>query len=167
YGPDVADVAAGDVEGEDRDDGPAVVRDQARLAVHGALEDGHARRADGQVGQVAGDLLGALDRFQRGGGEPAAVRGERDVRVEQRDERGDVVGLPGVLELAYDGELPVGGGRRGPGVADPAASGGGKLPARGRGAADDAGDLAEGVAEDVVQDERDALGRGHRLQHDE
>ena len=33
--------------------------------------------------------------------------------------------------------------------------------------ADDLGHLGEGVAEDVVQDERDALGRGHRFEHDE
>jgi hypothetical protein len=36
-----------------------------------------------------------------------------------------------------------------------------------RGPADDAGHLGEGEAEDVVQHERDALGRGHRLQHDQ
>ena len=34
-------------------------------------------------------------------------------------------------------------------------------------AADDLGHFGEGVAEDVVQDERDALGRGHRFEHDE
>jgi hypothetical protein len=41
------------------------------------------------------------------------------------------------------------------------------LAARRRGAADHLRHLGEGVAEDVVQDERDALGRCHRLQHDE
>jgi hypothetical protein len=35
------------------------------------------------------------------------------------------------------------------------------------GAADDPGDFGEGVAEDVVEDERDALGRGHRFEHDQ
>jgi hypothetical protein len=35
-----------------------------------------------------------------------------------------------------------------------------------RGLADDLGCFREGVAEDVVQDERDALGRCHRFEHD-
>ena len=51
--------------------------------------------------------------------------------------------------------------------ADAAAGGGGQLAAGRRGAADDLGHFGEGVAEDVVQDERDALGRGHRVEHDE
>jgi hypothetical protein len=29
------------------------------------------------------------------------------------------------------------------------------------------GHFGEGVAEDIVQEERDALGRGHRFEHDE
>jgi hypothetical protein len=41
------------------------------------------------------------------------------------------------------------------------------LAARRRGAADDRGDLGERVAEHVVQDERDPLGRGHRLEDDQ
>jgi hypothetical protein len=51
--------------------------------------------------------------------------------------------------------------------ADAAAGRGGQLAARWRRAADDAGYFGEGVAEDVVQDERHALGRGHRFEHDE
>ena len=51
--------------------------------------------------------------------------------------------------------------------ADAAAGRGGQLAACRRGAADDLGHFGEGVAEDVVQDERDALGRGHRFEHDE
>ena len=51
--------------------------------------------------------------------------------------------------------------------ADAAAGRGGQLAAGRRGAADDLGHFGEGVAEDVVQDERDALGRGHRFEHDE
>ena len=51
--------------------------------------------------------------------------------------------------------------------ADAAAGRGGQLAAGRRRAADDLGHFGEGVAEDVVQDERDALGRGHRLEHDE
>src|SRR6185437_14145397 len=48
-----------------------------------------------------------------------------------------------------------------------AAARGGQLAARRRAPAGDLGYLGEGVAEDVVQDERDALGRGQRLEHDE
>ncbi|GAA3845888.1 hypothetical protein GCM10022380_75000 [Amycolatopsis tucumanensis] len=39
----------------------------------------------------------------------------------------------------------------------------GQLAARRRGAADDLGDFGERIPEDVVQDERDALGRRHRV----
>ena len=51
--------------------------------------------------------------------------------------------------------------------ADPAAGRGGQLAAGGRGPADDLGHVGERVAEDVMQHERDPLGRGHRLQHDQ
>ena len=51
--------------------------------------------------------------------------------------------------------------------ANAAAGRGGQLAARRRRTADDLGHFGEGVAEDVVQDERDALGRGHRFEHDE
>ena len=44
---------------------------------------------------------------------------------------------------------------------------GGQLAAGCRGAAGDLGHVGEGVAEDVVQDERDALGRSHRFEQDE
>ena len=36
-----------------------------------------------------------------------------------------------------------------------------------RGPADNLGHVGERVAEDVVQDECDALGRGHRVEHDQ
>ena len=51
--------------------------------------------------------------------------------------------------------------------ADAAAGRGGQLAARRRGPADDVGYFGEGVAEHVVQDERDALGRSHRFEHDQ
>ena len=50
---------------------------------------------------------------------------------------------------------------------DAAARRGGQLAACRRRAADDLGYLGEGVAENVVQDERDALGLRHRFEHDE
>ena len=44
---------------------------------------------------------------------------------------------------------------------------GGQLATCRRRTADDLGHFGEGVAEDIVQDERDALGRGHRFEHDQ
>ena len=52
-------------------------------------------------------------------------------------------------------------------VADAAAGRGRQLAAGRRRTADDLGDLGERVAEDVVQDERDPLGRRHRVEHDQ
>ncbi len=49
----------------------------------------------------------------------------------------------------------------------PAARGEGQLPAGAGRPAGDLGDVGEGKAEDVVQDERDPLGRRHRVQHDQ
>src|SRR6185437_3377534 len=167
YGPDAGDLVVGDVEGEDGDGGAVVLDDQAGLAVDGAFEDGQRWCLADQAGQVAGDLLGAFDRMQGRGDQAAAVGGDGGVGVEQPDEGGDVLGLPGVLEVADDGGLAGGGSRRGVGGTDAAAAGGGQLAAGGRGAADDAGDLGEGIAEDVVQDKRDAFGGGHRLEHDQ
>jgi hypothetical protein len=51
--------------------------------------------------------------------------------------------------------------------ADAAAGRRRQLAAGRRRPADDLGHLGEGVAEDIVKDERDALGRGHRFEHDE
>ena len=117
--------------------------------------------------QAARDLLGAFDGAQEGDGEAAAVGDRRGVGVEQADEGVDVLGFPGLLEVPDDVGLPGGRGRGSLRGADAAAGGGGQLAAGRRGAADDLGHLGEGVAEDVVQDERDALGRGHRVEHDE
>src|SRR6185312_6703486 len=145
--PDVGDVVACDVEREDGDGAAVPLGDQAGVAVHGSFEDGQGWSASGEVGQVAGDLTGAFDGVQGGGGLAAAVGGDGGAGVEQGDEGGDVPGLPRVLEVADDGGLPGGGGRGWVGGADAAAAGGGQLAAGGRGAADDAGDLGEWIAE--------------------
>ena len=71
------------------------------------------------------------------------------------------------LEGPDDAGLPGWGGRGGLRGADAAAGRGGQLAAGRRGTADDLGHLGEGVAEHIVQDERDALGRGHRFEHDQ
>ena len=135
YGPDIGDLVARDVEGEDGDGAAVVLDDQAGLAVDGAFEDGQGWFAGGEVGQVAGDLAGAFDGVRGGGGQAAAVGGDGGVGVEQGDEGGDVAGLPGVFEVADDGGLAGGRGLGGLGGADPAAAGGGQLAAGGRGAA--------------------------------
>jgi hypothetical protein len=74
YDPDVADVIVCDFKGEDADGGAVPLGDQAGLAVDGSLEDGQVRRVDGQVGQVAGDLLAAFDGVQGGGGVRPTIR---------------------------------------------------------------------------------------------
>src|SRR5262249_58073655 len=124
----------------------------AALAIDGGCEDGQVRRIAGELGQVAGDLLGAFDRVQGGGSPAAAVGGDGGVGVKQADERGDVAGLPRGFEVTDDGGLAGGGRRGGLGGADATAAGGGQLAAGGRGAADDAGGLGGGIAADVVQD---------------
>jgi hypothetical protein len=101
---------------------------------------------------------------EHGGDQTAAVRGEGRAGVQQPDQGGDVPGLPGVLEVADQTGVVDGRWR---GRADAAPGRGGELTARGRGAAGDLGHLVEGVAEDVVQDERYALGRRHRLERNE
>src|ERR1700742_3741022 len=99
-GPDVGDLVVGEVEGEDGGDGPLVLADQAGLAVDGALEEGQVGDAPGQVGQVGGDRAGALDGGERGGDHTAAVGDDRGVGVEQANDRVDVLGFPGSLEVA-------------------------------------------------------------------
>ena len=75
----MADVIAGDVEGEHGDGGAVVLGNQAGLAVDSAFEDGQGWSAGGEVGQVAGGLLGALDRVQGGSGQAAASATPRTV----------------------------------------------------------------------------------------
>src|SRR5262249_31783060 len=123
----------------------------------------------GQAGQVGGDLAGALDGLEGGGDQAAAVGGHGGAGVEQGDQRGDVLGFPGPFEGADDGGLAGWGGCGGGGGAGAGggAGGGGQVGAGGGGAAGDGGDVGEGVAEHVVQDERDPLCGGHRLQRDQ
>ena len=96
----------------------------------------------------------------------AAVGDHRGVGVEQGDECVDVHGFPRLLEVPDDPGLP---GRRSHGRlrgADAPAGRGGQLAARRRGAADDLGHFGEGIPEDIVQDERDALTRSQLVEHD-
>ncbi len=103
-GPDVLDPVAVDVEREHRHGDAVLLGYQAGLAVDRALQDRHVSGAPfGQVDNVARDLLAALDRVQRGGGEAAAVGGHGGAGVEEPDEGADVLGCPGLLEVPDDG----------------------------------------------------------------
>ena len=57
--------------------------------------------------------------------------------------------------------------RRRGGSFHPSAGAAGELPHRWGGAAHDGGDVVEGHVEHVVQDEREPLGRGQRVEHHE
>jgi hypothetical protein len=101
------------------------------------------------------------------GNAASAVRDHRGVGIEQADEGADVLGFPRLLEVPDNVGLLGGGGRGSGRRADSVAGRGRQLAACRRGAADDRGYFGEGVAEDVVEDERDALGWGHRFEHDQ
>jgi MFS family permease len=165
--PDVGDLVARDLERHHHHGHAVQLGHQAGLTVDRALEHGHVRYRTGPFDIEARDFLGAFDRVQDGRDHSAAVAGRRGVRGQQADEGVDVPSLPGLLEGPDDAGLVGGRGRGSPRVADAAAGRGGQLTAGRRGPADDLGHFSEGVGEDVVQDERDALGRGHRVEHDQ
>jgi hypothetical protein len=163
----VRDPVAFDVEREHGHGDAIVLGHQAGLAVDRARQDCQAGCPAGDIDQVVRHLLAAFDRVERGADQAAAVGDHRGARVQQADERVDVPGFPGLLEVSDQAGLPRGRSRGRLGGADAAARGRGQLAAGRRGPAGDLGYFGEGVAEDVVQDERDALGRGHRFEHDE
>ncbi len=147
---------------------PFLLSHQTGLAVDGAFHERRVARCPvGDFDPGARDLLAAFDRAQEGYGETAAVCDRRGVGVEQADQGVDVLGFPCLLEGPDDLGLPGGRARGGLRGADATPGRGGQLAACRRGTADDLGHLGEGVAEDVVQDERDALSRGHRVEHDQ
>src|SRR5712691_1739669 len=165
--PDAADPVAGEVERDHRHDDAVQLGHQAGLAVDRALQDRQAGYPAGEIEGIARDLLGALDRADRGADQATAVGDRGCAGVEQADEGADVPGFPGLLEGPDDAGALGYGGRGRLGCADAAAGRGGQLAGCLRRPADDAGHVREGVAEDVVEDERDPLGRGHRVEHDQ
>jgi hypothetical protein len=82
------------VEREDRSGDAVVLGDQAGLAVDPALQEPQAGFPAGDAGVEAGDLLGASDLVQRGGGQAAAVGGHGGAGVEQADEGARCPWLP-------------------------------------------------------------------------
>jgi hypothetical protein len=168
YDPDALDPVAGDIEREYRHDCAVLLSHQAGLAVDRALEKRRvAGRAVGEFDPSARDLFVAFDGVQEGQGEAAAVGGRCGIGVEQADEGIDVLGLPGPLEVTDD--LGALGDRSRWSLRGTKATAGrrGQLATGRRGTADDLGHHGEGVPEDVVQDERHALGWRHRFEHDE
>jgi DNA-binding CsgD family transcriptional regulator/tetratricopeptide (TPR) repeat protein len=160
---DRGDLPAGEGEGEDHPRPPAGCPhrpgdpvDERELGGPGAPEE------HGGHGVHAADLrLGA-------GPDDGLVGPDHHVRVQHCDQRAEVAvargGEEGLHDLAPPGQVSVGGGVR---SLDPPAGTGGQLPGRGGGAFHDRRDLLEGHREHVVQDERQPLRRGQRVQHHE
>ena len=95
----------------------------------------------------------------------AVVSAQDDVGVEELEQPAEVAVAAGGDEGVDD--LAVGGRGVAVGSLHAAAGPGGELTGRGRRAVDDRGDVLEGHREDVVEDEREALGGLQRLEHDE
>src|SRR5450755_637364 len=122
YCPDAGDPVSCDVEREHCHGDAVLLGYQAGLAVDRALQERHAAGCPaGDAGQVAGDLLAAVDRAERGADQAAAVGDRRGARVEEADEGVDVPRFPGLPEVPDDAGLPGGRGRGSPGGADAAA----------------------------------------------
>ena len=147
---------------------PSLLSDQAGLTVDGAFDQDQVGQPVGEVDARAGDLLGAVDRFER-------RRETRPPPSATAVASGSSRPMRASMSLASQACLK---SRTMParvrvGVAerlrrlDAAPGRRRELATRHRRAADDLGDLGEGVAEHVVEDERDALGGCHRLEHDE
>jgi hypothetical protein len=115
----------------------------------------------------AGDVGRAAQQRRDLGPGGAAVRPEQRVGVEDGDQVGQVAAPGGGEERVDDAAL---GGRirvsaRRPRAAHPPAGPACELPGGGRRPVDQRRDLLEGQVEQVMQDEREPLGRGQRVQH--
>src|SRR5215510_12151171 len=155
YGPDVPYPVPCDLEREHRHGDAILLSHQPWLAVDRALQErGVAEHPVGDFDPGARDLLAAFDGAQERSGEAAAVGGRRGARVEQADEGTYVLGFPCLLEGPDDAGLLGCRTRWRLRRANAAAGGGRQLAARRRGTPHDLGHLGEGVAEDIVQDER-------------
>jgi hypothetical protein len=106
--------------------------------------------------------------FRHARGHRRAVGPEHDVRVEHREQCLEVTaarrGHEGLDDLPLAGEIRL--GQRGRSLY-PTASAARELPCRGGRAPDHRSDLLERHGEQVVQHERDPLGRRQRLEHHE
>lgn len=161
---DFGDAVAFQGEGEGDDD--AAVRHPCAA---GDAVDEDEFDAKSLPGEAASDRVGPAED----GGDPAValahleggvVGSEFDIGVEDGDESLEVAGARGAKEgldnVPVAGEVD--GGVVG-GAMDPAAATAGELAGSDGSASDDLRDLVEGDAEDVVEDEGDALGRGEVL----
>jgi hypothetical protein len=138
-----------------------------RLAVDRTLQDGQVGRRAGPIDEELRYPRSTFDRVRLGSDDAATIAGCRCVRVEDGNQCVDVLGLPRPLEVPDDvGALSCRccrSRRR----ANATTGRRGQLSTCRRRAADDLGHVRKRVAEDIVKDERDALCRGHRIEHDE
>ena len=160
------DLAVGDRERDGRDprrrrldDDPGGAVDQRRPA--------QPREPRPALGRVAGDIERARDALGRSRGAPGQVDPHHHAGVEEGEQRVEVSGARGRQERGDDLALAA---RSASGEGAPRARGAERgWPAGGRlgRAVDDRGDLGERHREHVVQHERQSLGRGQRVQHDQ
>ena len=146
---------------------PILLSHQTGLTVDGTLQDRQVGCPAGDIDDQTRDVLAAFNRAELGADEAAAIGDRGGVGVEEADEGLEVFGFLCLLEVPDDiGAL----GCRSRGSllgANATAGRCGQLATCRRGTADDLRYFGEGVVEDIVQDERDPLGRGHRFQHHE
>ena len=122
------------------------------------MRDARAR----EEARAGGHGLRAFEHVQRAA---ALVGAQDDVGVEDREQPLEVAAVGGGQERVHD--LAVGGGRLGVGALHAPPRPRRELTRRGRRAVHDRRDVLERHREQVVQDERQALGGLQRLQHDE
>ncbi len=120
------------------------------------------------AGQEGGDRLGADDRFECGPDDAATIGGEDGIRIEDAQQPFQISGRRGLGEGVDDTAVHRGIDRESwlAGI-DVVASARGQFPTGCGVSAQRRTDLGEREPEQVVQDERRALGRGQRLQDDQ
>src|SRR5262245_7552805 len=160
---DLDDLPAHDREGHDREQLSFEQADRPRGAVD---EDRAPEKAEAREGlRLTSNLLRTAELDQSA---YTRFASEDHLRVEDSDEPVEVTVMrsreKGVDNASLNLHIGV---RSGVARLNAAACATGKLASRLRGALDDGRDLLEGHAEDVVQHERDALGRLKGLEHHE
>jgi hypothetical protein len=166
-GPDARDALAGGLERGHRDRHTTALRHETRTPVHGALVQPQSVGDACDRHEVARDGVRAVDRAE-GGADDAASVGEHDgVGIEDADQCFDVVRLPRRSQPPDHLGLVDRSARRRALRTTAQTCRRGELAGCRRRAVEDLADLGERVPEDVMQHERHALGRRHRLEHDE
>jgi hypothetical protein len=165
YCPDVLDPVAGDVERDHYHGDAILLSRQAGLTVDGTFQDRQVGCPAGDIDDGARDRLAAFDGAEYGADQAAAVGDRGGVRVEEADERIDVLGFPCLLEVPDYVCLLGCRSRRSLRRMDAAAGRRGQLATCRRLRPTISATSVKGL--DIVEDERDPLGRGHRFEHHE